>query len=329
MRRRQLLGVVLLTFAACDKSSTPTVQKDPPVAPSVASVPSSVATNSASAKASASAAAASLFSGRLCRDGTLIPMPSGMPYAGPMPKDDSGPFYVDGIVDGASYRYPPLAHHPIGDFPLLGADSAVCPALPAVRSCIETARKTSPSLVGALDVEIAFSKGGGVENVRVEGGSLPEAHEACLVAALKKATLASPEGTTGTTVQYRIVVQATHLKSPVVKIEEKKYDITGPITPVELKKHFRAHFPAIRRCYETALRTSPSLAGAFDVDLTIAPSSDITPLTANAKTTPGTLKSAPFLECAQKALDGMMFLEASDAGVTKAHMTLELSYARP
>lgn len=283
----------MVALCACKREPQPIAKSDPP-AP-VASPPP-VAPKPTMAQS--------------CRDGELVEegLGSGMPYSGPGPKDDRGPFHVRAMVDRADTMEFPNA-----------LEARLCPAIKEVRACAETARAKSPSLVGTLTLETTVAAGGSVGDVRVRGGTLNDAPvEACAIGALKKIGFAS--SVDPWTLRYRIVIAAAHGQSPVVKIIESRMDIPGPRRD-EVKARVRRNFGEIRDCYELGLRAAPTLHGTFDVDLAIDPSG-----TAKATLVPKTLTHGPTIACLRSFFDKLTF----DAGpALKASYTFDLSYDRP
>lgn len=224
--RHPLIGVALAcALAGCRRSNDVEAKKDsPPIV-------------RASAAPSASTKNVPLFE-RACFDGKLATGSSGtgMPYAGPQPTDDTGPFTVIGEIENARPEFGPVAKSDFLSIPEnieFTANESLCATIKDVRACIEAARKTSPSLVGTINAEVAVKTSGAVSSVRLLGGTLNDATvEACAKTALEKASFSPPDNPW--TFEYRIVARASHGRSAVATIVEKKSDITPAIGDVGL-----------------------------------------------------------------------------------------------
>lgn len=313
-RMRTLLAVCL--FAACRREPAEATRRDSEPAP----------LSSTSAKTDASADVAVTLRGTPCRDGKLtavLPPPA----SGPAPKDDTGPFMIDGIVEGVVDNHPPRSRCVAGASLVSSADQALCPLIPSVRTCVEAARKTEPNLVGTLELELEYTKSGSVSRADVGSGTLPEGAHACIVTALRASTLPGDGDALATRVRYRVVVGAAHGRSPIARIEPTKLEVNGAVTADALKERLRTS--GLRECYERALRSDKALAGTISVGLTIRRIAKHEFGAARATTEPGTLKNGPLIDCVNQKLDGLTFPLAADAGVATANVTLELSHSRP
>lgn len=77
---------------------------------------------------------------------------------------------------------------------------------------------------------------------------------------------------------------------------------TGPLDAATLQRIMRANLPAIRRCYESALQTNPTLAGRIDVRFAIAPRGAVTTVSST-----GTLDSPAVARCIETHVASIAF----------------------
>jgi hypothetical protein len=132
-----------------------------------------------------------------------------------------------------------------------GLASALCNDFEQLRYCIAAARRDSPPLNASLDVALSPTAPTGVVIV---GGTTDPAIRECAIE-----VLARSEVRLGDDAPLTIEIAASSKPAPGVT------SVTGRLAPEIIKRLIRSQFSRFRRCYETALKSNPSLAGSVSV----------------------------------------------------------------
>lgn len=202
-------------------------------------------------------------------------------------------------------------------FPMVGAPASArgsrafavaktaCGATAALKQCHDHALNP----VGSLELELTVA-GSKATAAKKTGGDLDdEALTSCVSAAL--VALEYPPGANGKTA-YKITFEpAKNEPAPSGLVPTT----TGSLSAAAIRSVVRAHMPKVRRCYQAALVTDPTLAGDLKVRFTIDPTG-----TPDAvRITDGTITDKALRSCVVGVFSAMSFPPPTGGSVTVSY----------